>query len=134
MDVIQFFKSLKPEDWDKPVTKLWKVKDVLSHLVGWEREVAEKLPMAWENSEDPWFMDTDNYDDFNAQIYEEYKDFSPSQLLAELKEWQDVLDEEINKIGEDEVRQSNYSEWVFDEGREPHSEHHIKQIRFALNS
>lgn len=133
MDTISFFKNLKSDDWDKPVTRLWKVKDVLSHLVGWEREVAEKLPIAWENGEDPWFMDTDNYDDFNAQIYEEYKDFSPSQLLAELKEWQDVLNEEIDKIGEDEVRQSNYSEWVFDEGREPHSEHHIKQIRFALS-
>jgi len=132
MDTISFFKSLKPGDWEKPVTRLWKVKDVLSHLVGWEREIAQELPKAWENSEDPWFMDTDNFNDFNAEIYEEYKNFSPAQLLAELKEWQDALSEEIERIGEDEIRNSNYSEWVFDEGREPHFEHHINQVRQAL--
>ncbi len=132
MDTISFFKNLKPEDWEKPVTKLWKVKDVLAHLVGWEREAAQELPKAWENSEDPWFMDTDNFNNFNAEIYEEYKDFSPAQLLAELKEWQNALDEEIERIGEDDIRNSNYSEWVFDEGREPHFEHHINQVRQAL--
>ncbi len=132
MDTISFFKNLKPEDWEKPVTELWKVKDVLAHLVGWEREIAQELPKAWENSEDPWFMDTDNFNNFNAEIYEEYKDFSPAQLLAELKEWQNALDEEIERIGEDDIRNSNYSEWVFDEGREPHFEHHINQVRQAL--
>ena len=133
MDVISFFRNLKSEDWEKPVTKLWRVKDVLAHLVGWEREIAQELPRAWENSENPWFVDTDNYDNFNAEIYEEYKDFSPAQLLAELKEWQDALSEEIEKIGEDDLRESNYSKWIFDEGDE-HSGHHIKQVRFALSS
>jgi len=132
MDVISFFRNLKSEDWEKPVTKLWRVKDVLAHLVGWEREIVQELPRTWENSENPWFVDTDNYDNFNAKIYEEYKDFSPPQLLAELKEWQDALSEEIEKIGEDDIRQSNYSEWVFNEGREPHFEHHINQVRQAL--
>ena len=132
MDTISFFKNLKPEDWEKPVTELWKVKDVLAHLVGWEREIAQELPKAWENSGDPWFMGTDNFNNFNAEIYEEYKDFSPAQLLAELKEWQNALDEEIERIGEDDIRNSNYSEWVFDEGREPHFEHHINQVRQVL--
>ncbi|MCX6785073.1 MAG: hypothetical protein NTV81_04060 [Candidatus Komeilibacteria bacterium] len=60
MDTINFFKNLKPSDWDVLATKKWRVKDVLAHLVGWEREVAKALVRVFEAEEKPWFVLIEN--------------------------------------------------------------------------
>ena len=69
MDTLAFFRNLKPEDWDKRVTDLWTVKDVLAHLVGWEREVALEFRRTWGTDKKPWFVAIDDYNDFNKKIY-----------------------------------------------------------------
>jgi hypothetical protein len=132
MDIISFCENLNPEDWDRQVTEKWRVKDVVSHLVGWEREVAQEFQRTWDAKIEPWFMKTDSYDDFNAKICEEFKDYSSTELLRELKKWQAVVEKETRDIGEDNIRQRPHMSWFFDEGDEPHFEHHIKQIRKAL--
>lgn len=132
MDIIAFFRNIKESDWDVPVTKKWRVKDVLSHLVGWEREVARELPKVFETGDEPWFMLTDDYAEFNEKIYREFKNYSPGTLLSELEKWQNGLENSIQEIGEDKIRQRPHMDWVFDEGDEPHFEHHVKQVIEAL--
>jgi len=133
MDALEYFKNLKPEDWDKPVTEKWRVKDVLSHLVGWEREVAVELPKYFETKVNPWFMETDDYSDFNRRIQGEFSGHSPEALLAELAKWGKVRDTEIERLGEANIRKMPHMDWIFDEGAEPHFDHHIAQVRSALS-
>ncbi len=135
MDIINFFKSLKPEDWSKKVTEKWTVKDVLSHLVGWNREVVIELRNTFEKETEPWFMKVDDYTEFNEKIYNEFKDKSPGELLSEFEKWEKAWGNEIKNIGENKIRQRKNTNWVFDEdeGGEPHFEHHINQIKKALN-
>ncbi|MCX6784369.1 MAG: hypothetical protein NTV81_00285, partial [Candidatus Komeilibacteria bacterium] len=57
----------------------------------------------------------------------------PSQLIDELKKWEEELEKNIQTIGEEKIRQRNDLGWVFDEGGDPHFEHHLKQIKKSLN-
>ena len=135
MDVITFFKSLKLEDWNKRVTQKWTVKDVLSHLVGWSREVVIELRNTLGKEIEPWFMKTDDYTEFNEKIYNEFKNKLPEELLTEFTKWEKDWENEIKNIGEDKIRQRKNTDWVFDdgEGGESHFEHHINQVKKALN-
>jgi hypothetical protein len=133
VDIIEFCRKLSPEDWYKPVTLKWRVKDVISHLVGWERECVQELRKGWATHTEPWFMETEHYDQFNARIYNEFKDYSPDDIITELTRWKEALSAEIEKIGEKNIRKSTYAGWVFDEGDEPHFEHHMKQIQKTLS-
>ncbi len=132
MDTITFFKTLKESDWEVSVTKKWRVKDVLSHLIGWERECAQELLKVFETGHEPWFMLTDKYNDFNEKVYQEFKNYSHKTLLSELEKWQSRLEAEIKAIGEKKIRERSNTDWVFDEGGKPHFEHHIKQIQDTL--
>ncbi|OGN01192.1 MAG: hypothetical protein A3I26_03725 [Candidatus Yanofskybacteria bacterium RIFCSPLOWO2_02_FULL_43_10] len=53
MDIIKFFRSLNPDDWSKKVTERWTVKDVLSHLIGWDREVVIELRNTFQKETEP---------------------------------------------------------------------------------
>lgn len=132
IDVVSFFNGLKESDWDVFATKKWRVKDLLSHLVGWEREVDRELVKVFETGNEPWFMSVENYDDFNERVYQEFKQYSPKLLISELEMWRDALGKEIRRIGEDKIRQRPRMSWVFDEGGEPHFEHHMRQVDEAL--
>src|SRR3989344_447983 len=134
MDIIKFFRSLNLEDWTQKVTDKWTVKDVLSHLVGWDREVVIELRKTFENGTEPWFMKTDDYTEFNEKIYSEFRDILPEELLSELEKWEKEWKNEIKNIGEDKIRQREHVSWVFDEdeGDESHFEHHINQVKKVL--
>jgi hypothetical protein len=134
MDTITFFKTLKESDWKVPVTKKWQVKDVLSHLVGWKRECTNVLEKVFEIGNEPWFMSTDNYDKFNDRIYREFENYSPDALISELEKWQEILEANIQKFGENKIRLRLHMNWVFDEGDEPHFEHHVNQVKNALKN
>jgi len=131
MDSITFFKNIKEGEWDIQVTKKWRVKDVLAHLIGWDREVVKELINVFNNGAEPWFMLTDNYNEFNEKIFQEFKNYSPAELLIELEKWENDLDRKIKEIGEDKIRQRNM-DWVFDEEENSHFEHHMKQIEKVL--
>ncbi len=109
------------------------MKDVLAHLAGWEKEVARELLKTWGSENEAWFMSVSNYDEFNEGIRRFYESYSPDQLIMELEKWQKVLEDEIREIGETNIKNKPDMEWVFDEGGEPHFEHHVKQMKKALN-
>lgn len=133
MDFISYLKTLKPEDWQKPVTDKWTVRDVVAHMVGWEKGDPDAISKAWETKQPPWWMTTDDYDKFNQQNVEYYKDFTSEQLISEWQKWQAHIDKEVAKIGEAKLRaRPDLFSWVFDEGEDSHYNHHFKQIREAL--
>ena len=57
-DFISYLKTLKPEDWNKKVTDKWKVKDVVAHLIGWERDDTKIIRSIWETKESPGLPDS----------------------------------------------------------------------------
>lgn len=91
MEVLSFFENLKNSDWNVDITNKRKVKDVLSHLIGWERECAKELVKVFKTKKELWFILTESYDKFNEKIYQEFKNYSPSALISELEKWQQVL-------------------------------------------
>lgn len=133
MDFIEYIKTLKPEDWEKQVTDKWTVRDVVAHMVGWEKGDPDAIAKAWETKQSPWWMTTDDYDQFNQENVEYYQDYTPDELIAEWEKWARHIDDEVNKIGEDKLRaRPDLFGWVFDEGEDSHYNHHYRQIKKAL--
>lgn len=133
MDFISYLKTLKPEDWNTMVTSKWTVKDVVAHMVGWEKGDPDAIQKAWTTKQPPWWMGFDNYDEFNQKAVEEYKHFSPAQLIQEWEKWQAHIQHEIERFGEGNLRsRPDLFGWLFDEGEDSHYNHHYKQIKEAL--
>lgn len=133
MDYIAYLKTLKPEDWSKPVTDKWTVKDVVAHLVGWEREVAQTFLVDRTANRISWYVDAGDYDEFNKKIKREFLNWMPDNLLEEWGKWEEDLNNKILSVGEDisKVRQENLS-WVIDGKIHDHTEWHINQIKKSL--
>src|SRR5436309_2991200 len=89
LDFVGYLKTLKPEDWNKMATSQWTVKDVVAHMVGWEKRDAEVIPVIWATKKkSPWMNAEEEYDEFNARWVAFYKDCTPEQLLVEWEMWQ----------------------------------------------
>lgn len=82
-EFIAYLRRLRPEEWDVKVTDKWTVKDVVAHMVGWEKDDPAAIRNAWETKQLPWFYATDAYDEFNKRSVEFYRDYAPHELLEE---------------------------------------------------
>lgn len=135
-DFISYLKTLKPEDWTKQATSKWTVKDVVAHLVGWERKDPQEIRKAWETKELPWWETTSDFDEFNRESVEHYKSASPLQLIEEWMRWSEKVQREVKRIGEENLRQyPHLFRWLFEgEGSKgsKHNKHHYDQIRRAV--
>ena len=101
-------------------------------MVGWEKEVVKELKRIWETGERAWFLEKDDYDEFNKKSVEFYKNYSPEKLISEWEMWQKALAEEIKSIGGENIRKRPYMKWVFDEGENSHHGHHYEQIKKVI--
>lgn len=127
---ILLLKSLKPEDWEIKVNENWTVKDVVAHMVGWEKEDARIIEDVWKSKKRPWFYETENYDEFNQKYINYYRDFTPEELIAEWEKYQREVDLEIKKIGEENLRaRPDLFGWLFDESEGSHHNYHYQQIK-----
>ena len=144
-DFISYLKTLKPEDWEKKATEKWTVKDVVAHMVAWERRDAEIIPIFWETKKrEPWMSTIEEWDEFNAKWVEFYKNYTPEELIVEWELWQKKVTEEINKIGYSNIKsQPDLFDWLLEGGEGSsnvftmneggsHYEHHYKQIKKAV--
>jgi hypothetical protein len=132
-DFILEFKNLKPADWKKKVDADWTVKDVISHLVGWERESVLQLPKIWITKRKPWFLETDNYDEFNRRSIEQFSKLSTVELLQEWKYWSEKFLHELNQIPEAQLEEyAELYDWAIESGEDSHYAYHIRQIRDAI--
>jgi hypothetical protein len=141
VNFILYLKTLKPEDWNKKATNKWTVKDVVSHMIGWEKGEVQVIKETWETKKWPWwFASVEAYDDYNAKYVEFYKNYSPPLLIAEWEKWQKKVQEQIDRIGENNLK--NHIElfyWLFEgvddsrsDGTDGHYKHHYNQIKKAV--
>ena len=132
-EFIDFLASLTEPQWQTKVNADWTVKDVIAHLMGWAYEVAGVLPIVWETGKEPWFCKTSDYDTFNDRNVEKYSDSRPAEVLAEYSKAEEIVQVEIDKIGELRLRaQPAKYGWLFDEGPNGHWMNHLRQIKKAL--
>lgn len=140
-DFVTYLKSLTLEDWDKMVTPHWTVKDVIAHMVGWERRDAEIIRIFWETKKkSPWMETKTEWDEFNRKEVEKYKKYTPQQLLDEWEIWRKKVSEEIGAIGYQNIKsRPDLFDWLLeDEGHYTlnddgtHYKHHHAQIKSAL--
>lgn len=141
-DFIAYLKTLKPEEWQVMVTPKWTVKDVVAHMVGWEKGDVEAIRSIWKTKQPAWWKGQDNFDDFNNQAVEFYKNYTPERLIAEWEMWQKKVGEEIDKIGYENIKsRPDLFDWLFEgiqdnrqDGNESHYKHHYNQIKKALGN
>lgn len=128
---IDLLRSLTPEEWNKKVDDNWTIKDVVAHMVGWEKEFVKQLPIIWKTKKKPWFAESSMGDDeFNGKMVIKYKNLSPKQLINEWEKWLLKVQKEVNKIGERNMQANpNLFDWWFDES---HEETHYNQIKTIL--
>ena len=134
-----YLKTLKPEDWNVKVTSKWTVKDVVAHMIGWEKGDVTVIKDIWKTKEKPWWKSTKDYDDFNDKSVKYYKDDTPGQLVAEWESWQKKVREEVDNIGlENLMARPDLFDWLFegtaelDGSNDSHYKHHYKQIKDAI--
>lgn len=132
-DFFSYLKTLEPEDWHRMATDAWTVKDVVAHMVSWEKEAAAVIQSAWDRKEPPWFMKTDDYDEFNRKSVLSYKNYTPAQLVEEWERWQKKVEEEIERVGEYNLKtRPDLFGWLFEPGDGSHYEHHYRQVKRAI--
>lgn len=133
--LLKLLENLTDKEWNLKVNPDWTVKDVISHLVGWEKEAVKELGQTWKTKKEPWFLKTSDFKEFNKRSVETYKNYSSKELLNEWKKYQKLLDKKIKEIGEDKLRAQPYLfSWVFDEGEDNHYLVHYNQIKKVLGN
>lgn len=131
--VIEYFEKLPEEKWEVAVGSNWNIKDVVAHLIAWNYEAASEIERVYEEGGEPWFMGTDKVDEFNANAVQKYTDFSPEELVAELKKSDIEVEKAIEKCGEDNLRNRPAFKWLFEsDTKKPHAVKHLDKIKETL--
>jgi len=136
MTLLEYCKTLSPEDWEKQVTDKWTVREVIAHMVSWEGEVAKNVRKSFENEkENPWFFENDDdFAKFNNESLEFYKNYSVDELLEEWERLEKKVEELVKEIGLDKIRARKDMTWVLDEKEDSHQNHHFKQIKKVVEN
>lgn len=122
-------------------TALWTVKDVVAHMVAWEKAEVKAVRLTWRDKKWPeWF--TGDYDNFNSKAVEFYKHYSPEALMDEWARWQARVQEEVENIGIENIQsRPDLFAWVFEgidddqmDGSESHYKHHYNQIKHVVTN
>ncbi len=134
-ELISYLKKLSIDQWNLKVSEEWTVKDIVSHLIGWNIEAGKELPIVWKSGKTPWFLNTDDYEEFNRKYVEVHRTDSSDKVLRDFIESEEKFNKEIQKIGENNLRnQIDKYYWVFDEGNDNHYLEHLNQIKAAVLS
>lgn len=134
-DFISYLKKLRPEDWTIKVTPEWTVKDLVAHMVGWEKYDPQIIRETWKTKESPWWHNEKDYDEYNRKEVKYYKNYTPRRLVKEWEKWQDKVKKEINRIGKHNLKtRLDLFKWLFDESASSHYAHHLRQVKDAVES
>jgi len=125
-EFIQVIDSLNAKVRNQKIAEgSWSVKDVLSHIVGWEVEVVKQFKTFLTN---PDVDDNYDIDSFNKSAVESRRNLSWDQLVAELKSAQTELSIFLSNLTQKEVdEEKRFIEWV--DILIKHYIHHTKQLK-----
>ena len=114
-------------------TNDWTIKELVAHLVAWERNDPGIIKESWKTKQKPWFTNNKPEDDdvFNKEGLKYYKKFTPEQLIEEWSFYQKQVRETVEEIGEENLKQyPDIFGWLFDD---KHYNHHYNQIKKILD-
>lgn len=98
----------------EPVVGVWTIKDVLGHLVSWNKEFRENIAMILEGMHpgyDHLISDEQDFSDSNQVWYEEKKDWPWERILAEFEgDYQEAV-ELIQRLTPKDLRQRGVTPW-----------------------
>ena len=72
-EFVSYLRTLNEKDWQVMVTEKWSVKDIVSIMVGWEKDDIETLSHSWRTKQAPWYMETEEYEFFNGRSINYYR-------------------------------------------------------------
>ncbi len=88
------------------VTGTWSVRDIIAHVTWWEEEALTHLPRILEGKRPPKYSVTyGGIDAFNAQMTEEKRNLSLSEVLKQRDETHSRLIDFIQSVPEDQIAQ-----------------------------
>ncbi len=92
------------------VTGAWSVRDILAHVTTWEEEALKHLPLILEGGTPPRYsVRYGGIDAFNAQMTEQKRRFSLSEVLKQLDETHRRLVDFIQGVPEDQcIRETRF--------------------------
>lgn len=117
------YAGLSDAQMTKPgVTGDWSVKDILAHITTWEEEALKYLPLILEGGRPPRYsVRYGGINAFNAQMTEQKRGLSLSDVLKQLDETHHRLIKYIHQVPEDQftketrfrrrLRQDTYSHY-----------------------
>ena len=109
----------------KGICGSWSAKDIVAHIVAWEKEVIERFRLFMEGitSDNDYDIDT-----FNQKSVTDRKEFSWGEIYNELKLAQDELKQVNESIIQENINtDKRFIEWIgilID-----HYKHHMSQIK-----
>lgn len=128
-EMIAFLGALKDSDWEISVSKTWKIKDVVAHLIGWTEvdvgslENIDTISAFFSRAQD---FDIDTYND---QVVAKHATAPPQNLL---KTWDDLIirrEELMKDIDIEKVRQDTIlNKYLLEGGNDKHAQYHYEQI------
>jgi hypothetical protein len=83
------------------VIGIWSVKDILAHVTTWEEEALKYLPLIITGGRPPRYTQYGGIDAFNAQITEQKRGFTLSDILKQLDETHRRLIDYIQSVPEE---------------------------------
>jgi hypothetical protein len=105
------YDGLSEEELMEPgVTGGWSVRDILAHVTTWEEEALKHLPLILEGGTPPRYsVRYGSIDAFNAQMVEEKRGFSLSEVLRRLDDTHRRLIDLIQGAPEDQfIRETRF--------------------------
>jgi len=125
-EFIQVIGSLNANIRDQKISEgSWSVKDVLSHIAGWEVEVVNQFKVFLTN---PDVDDNYDIDSFNKSAVELRKYLSWDQIVTELITAQSELSSFLAKLTQKEIdEEKRFFEWI--DVLTNHYDHHTKQLK-----
>jgi hypothetical protein len=82
----------------------WSVKDILAHVTTWEEEALKHLPLIIEGGSPPRYITYGGIDAFNAQMTEQKRGLTLSEVQTQLDETHRLLIDFVQGLREDQPR------------------------------
>ena len=79
----------------------WSVKDILAHVTTWEEEALSYLPLILAGGRPPRYSQSGGIDAFNAQMAEQKRDMTLSDVLRQLEETHRRLLDYLHSVPEE---------------------------------
>ncbi len=106
----------------------WTLKDVMAHIIGWDREAVSRFEQFLLGAAEDLSYDIDS---FNQRWVNEFNSFSRDQVLEELRSGQEQLQQLCSDIDREHIlRDARYCEWL--EALRDHYRHHTGQLGHEL--